>query len=950
VDAVPRSPKPEYVRQLRAIFEAVLDLDPDKRKAYLEQTADPVMRAEVERLLEIEACAGGFLEQPPVQPPSSERSPIFSAGAQIADRFQVVELLGSGGMGQVYRATDRKLNRAVALKVLHSGVERSVSNQQLLAEARAASALNHPNIATIYDFASAEGLDYIAMEFVDGRTLDRVLPSAGLPWLEALRIAQQVAEAFAAAHARGIIHRDLKPANVMISQDHAVKVLDFGIAKWSGSAKLDEGSKSSGDVVVSATFTSGIAGTVAYMSPEQAAGRQVDSRSDIFSLGSVLYEMLTGLRAFERGSQLETLEAILREEPAPISSVTSDVPRALERVVSCCLEKDPAQRFESMAAVAERLRKIGAGREVVVRRSALVAVLLAAAAIFVYTAGRRDRTVVPAGTPSLQVARMSPVTSGGTARKASISPDGLYFAWVLGTPGWQSLLVRSLSGGSDLVIVPPAEVSYAGLTFSEDGNHIYYVLIEKGHQVSTLYRIARTGGPAVAVTTRLDSPVTFSPDGTEFAFVRETTAEGKSSLIVSNASGEQQRVLASRTLPEYFDYPAWSPDGMLIACSIVGANDSARLAVVSVAGGEVKIAGEPWSLISAIGWLRGRPDLIVSGRGSGGGLLHLWSVAQPGGTRNRLTTDLSDYWGVSLTSGGDKLVTVQERSFSGIWQHSVQQQESLHPKERSPLQFRHVVDAASRYARFIILPDRQVLYEEQAGSERRLMVSDGKTQRVLTSGGRNYAGAICPDKRTILYTSHTSGVPLLFQMRADGSNAIRIGPTVPRPDIACSADSQWAIYTAPGAAKWSILWKVRISEGAPVQLTAKPSESPALSPDGRWIAVLYVDERAETHQRPPDLAIVPFDGGPVQRIIRLPPTVFKMAGLKWAPDGNSITYVVNQAGTAEVWAHSIRNGARRRILSFQREQIYAFEWAPDGKSLYVSRGPTAFDVVVVSLS
>jgi Tol biopolymer transport system component len=366
-----------------------------------------------------------------------------------------------------------------------------------------------------------------------------------------------------------------------------------------------------------------------------------------------------------------------------------------------------------------------------------------------------------------------------------------------------------------------------------------------------------------------------------------------------------------------------------------------------VADGQVELIGEPWRRISGIAWVRDRHKLIVSGRGPDGGLLHLWSVAYREGTRTRLTTDLNDYWGASLTSRGDRLVIVQERSFSGIWQEPLKQPGS---QEHTPLGPRHIVDAASRYARFTLLPEGRVVYEEQAGGDRRLMLSDGKTSTALTTSGRSYAGAVCPDKRTILYTSQTSGVPMLARMAVDGSGAAQIGPAMVQPEIACSADSKWAIYAAPGASKWSILWKVQIGESAAVPLTTKPSESPALSPDGRMVAVFYVDERSETHQRPPDIAIVPFNGGAIQQSIPLPQTVFKMAGLKWTPDGNSLTFVTNRQGTAEVWIHSIRSGVRRRILHFPREQIYAFEWAPDGKSLYVSRGPTVFDVVLVSLS
>ncbi|MEJ7608668.1 MAG: hypothetical protein WKF37_20960, partial [Bryobacteraceae bacterium] len=448
---------------------------------------------------------------------------------------------------------------------------------------------------------------------------------------------------------------------------------------------------------------------------------------------------------------------------------------------------------------------------------------VACAALWFYVDARTGASAPPARTASqFEILHMSPLTSTGTSRKATISPDGNYVAYVVGSPGHQSLRVRQVNGGSDFEIQPAADVAYAGLTFSPDGNHIYYPLIEKRDKASTLYRAPLHGGSPVAITTRLESPVAFSPDGRQFAFVRESTHEGKSSLILADADGQNQRVLGSTVLPEYFDYPAWSPDRKHIACSVVGVRDSTRLVIVDVANGSIQSIGDSWRRISAIAW-RDQQNLIVSGRGAGEWLLHLWRLDYPGGTRHRLTSDLNDYWGTSLTTRGDKLVTVQEKSFSGIWMVPVDLQD----------QPRHLVEATSRYSRFMVLPDGRIAYEEQTGSARRLMVADGKVSKMFTNSGRSAAGTVCPDKRTILYTSDSGGFPRLSRMQVDGSNATPIGPAVLQPDIACSADSQWVIYAAPGAAKWSTLWKLRIGDDKPVQLTTKPSESPALSPDGR---------------------------------------------------------------------------------------------------------------------
>jgi len=261
--------------------------------------------------------------------------------------YEVLAKLGEGGMGVVYKARDTHLGRFVAIKVLPpERVADPERKRRFVQEAKAASALNHPNIITIYDIDSAEGVDFIAMELVEGRTLDQMIPRKGLRVGECLRYAVEIADALAAAHAAGIVHRDLKPSNIMVSREGRVKVLDFGLAKLA--------EPNSGEHAETVTFQPAltekgvILGTPAYMSPEQAQGQKADHRSDIFSFGAVLYEMLTGRRAFQGDSRLSVLSAILRDEPIPLRKLAGSVSRDLERLVELCLRKDPARRFQRM--------------------------------------------------------------------------------------------------------------------------------------------------------------------------------------------------------------------------------------------------------------------------------------------------------------------------------------------------------------------------------------------------------------------------------------------------------------------------------------------------------------------------------------------------------------------------------------------------------------------------
>jgi TolB-like protein/tetratricopeptide (TPR) repeat protein/predicted Ser/Thr protein kinase len=271
--------------------------------------------------------------------------------------YRVMEKLGEGGMGEVYRGLDTRLGRAVALKVISPQLIGSdATRRRFETEARAASALNHPAIVTIYDVGESDGRSWIAMEFVEGRTLREVVALGPVPIRQAWSIARQLGEGLAAAHARGIVHRDLKPENVMVTHEGAVKILDFGVARQVIAPALDGASAET--VTAAETVDGTILGTVGYMSPEQAMGRNVDFRSDQFSFGAVIYELLTGERAFHRATSVETLTAILRDEPPPLSSIRGDVSDAFQRVISRCLEKTPEQRFSSTRELAVALEAL----------------------------------------------------------------------------------------------------------------------------------------------------------------------------------------------------------------------------------------------------------------------------------------------------------------------------------------------------------------------------------------------------------------------------------------------------------------------------------------------------------------------------------------------------------------------------------------------------------------
>jgi serine/threonine-protein kinase len=354
---------PDRWPELERLYFEARELDTSTRAAFLAKAChgDEALRAEVESLLELDGAAGRFLTRPALEHAARTIS-APGAGTLVGRQihgYDVRALLGAGGMGEVYLARDLRLGRDVALKIL----ARSVANDPAYVrrfedEARSASVLNHPNIVTIYGVGEDGDISYIAMERVNGRTLREIIASADLAIPAVLDLAVQLADALAVAHNNGIVHRDLKPDNVMVTPEGRLKVLDFGIAKREGALESAPTMIASGAGAIGETVVGTIIGTVGYMSPEQATGRRATASSDQFSFGAILYELLTGKRAFQRGSRSDTLEAIKRDPPAPIETINANVTAPLRRLVARCLEKDPAARYPRTADLAADLREV----------------------------------------------------------------------------------------------------------------------------------------------------------------------------------------------------------------------------------------------------------------------------------------------------------------------------------------------------------------------------------------------------------------------------------------------------------------------------------------------------------------------------------------------------------------------------------------------------------------
>ena len=729
-------------------------------------------------------------------------------------------------MGIVYKALDTHLDRFVAIKVLPpEKVADAERKRRFVQEAKAASALNHPNIITIHDIASENGIDFIAMEYVPGKALNQLIPRKGLPLSESLKYAIQIADALAAAHAAGIIHRDLKPGNVMVSgaegRPGLVKVLDFGLAKLTdrtegGHPEFTEFTETIRQGDAPSTGEGAIVGTISYMSPEQAEGKKVDARSDIFSFGALLYEMVTGQRAFQGVSKLSTLSAILREEPKPASQVVEGLPRELERIIARCLRKSPERRFQAMPDLKVALEELKEESDSGVRIPAVAQQKRAAAKwwkiaatviVFLLLAGGAAlwRMSRPAPEPDQEVTVVPLTAHPGDERDPTFSPDGSQVAFAWGPEGGTPDIYVKLIGPGEPIRLTNTPEDERMPQWSPDGR---WIAFSRSLGLGGIVAVPALGGPERMLTREensgISSYVSWSADSQWVTYCAGTP---RSLYLAPLNGGEKKLVLGP--LQGKFSVLAGilSPDSRKLALLYTTEsleNFRPRLYVVALSA-DYKPEGEPkplvpadWNVESPAWTADGKEILFIREFGGGanvGSDTAMYRVVADGGAPRRVSFAGDNPWFLGIARRGSRMAFTRLHRDINIYRVAL----------------------------------------EANGAIRKT------GQAIISSSRRDDTAYYSPDGSHIAFTSNRAGPMEIWIAQADGKDPVQLTTA---PDWADVGDPQWspdgskiAYVARPKADTAKHIFLVSSSGGVPQALTTDPAIEyrPTWSHDGRWI-------------------------------------------------------------------------------------------------------------------
>ena len=942
---------PERYRQIGELYHAALEADAAERAVFLETACagDAELLREVESLIASHDEGADFIAAPALEVAAEMLAGDETdtlTGRTIA-HYRVLSLVGAGGMGRVYLAEDTGLGRRVALKLLPEYFTHDKNQvRRFEQEARAASALNHPNIVTIHEIGQVDSLHFIATEFIEGQTLREHMANTRMTVGEVLDIAAQVASALQAAHDAGIVHRDIKPENIMLRRDRIVKVLDFGLAKLTPQLMAAVDPQTPARSMVK-TNPGVIMGTVQYMSPEQARGLEVDYRTDIFSFGAVLYEMLTGKQAFGAGSVGEVMSAILRDEPDELTQADGKLPPQLVRIMRRCLEKKPEQRFQSASDLGfalEALAVTSAPRSNSLKTLAtsvsrhrfgwlaLIAVLVVAA-VLAWRVGRADYW----WHNPLTDAQFTPVTDfPGMEGDAVISRDGKFVAFISDRDGpfdvWAGQIgtgeFQNLTKGRAPDIGNPR---VRNLTFSPDGSQVAFEVRIGGRSHSSA--VPTMGG---AVRPYMDGKeLAWSPDGTRIAYHADTPGDP---IFVSSTDEKIGTQIYAAQPGVHCHYLTWSPDGAFIYFVRGFPPDEMDIWRIRPTGGTVEQITSHNSRVAYPTFLNERTLLYIARAEDGTGPW-LYGMDVERRIPHRISLGVERYTSIAVSADGRRLVATVANPEATLWRVRI----SNGPVEESAAQ--RIVLPTVRGLSPRVGPG-YLLYLSSKGGQDGIWKFADETAVELWSGlhGRVLEGAtISPDGRRIAFTAQKGGRNRLYLMNSNGTSVIELANSLNILGApAWPPVGEW-ITVAADQGNSVGLFSVPLNGGQPIQMVSEQAANPVWSPDGRFLVYSGVEVGTTF-----PLKAMTADGKPYS----IPELTLSRGANRFSflPGQPVLLVLKGDVWHKNFWSVDLITGLQRQLTNFSREfLINDFDVSPDGKEIIFSRLKENSNIILIDL-